>query len=148
MNLSGWSVQYLGATGTGNWSATNLSGTIQPGQYYLVQENSSGIAGSPLPAPDATGTIAMASTAGKVALVSSTTQLAGSCPTGGSIFDLVGYGSSASCFEGIGPAPAPSATTADFRKLGVALTPTTMRPTSLFTPLVHAIPFRQSITAL
>jgi uncharacterized repeat protein (TIGR01451 family) len=118
VNLSGWSVQYLGATGTGNWSVTNLSGTIQPGQYYLVQENSGGVSGSPLPAPDATGTIAMASTAGKVALVSNATQLTGSCPIGASIFDLVGYGSNATCFEGSGPAPVPSAITADFRKAG------------------------------
>src|SRR5207245_9972535 len=36
VNLSNWSVQYVSATGTGTWSVTNLSGTIQPGQYYLV----------------------------------------------------------------------------------------------------------------
>ncbi|TMD57554.1 MAG: lamin tail domain-containing protein [Chloroflexi bacterium] len=37
LNLTGWSVQYGSATGS-TWSPTPLSGTIQPGQYYLVQE--------------------------------------------------------------------------------------------------------------
>jgi uncharacterized protein YjdB len=115
VNLSGWSVQYVSATGTGTWSVTNLSGTIQPGQYYLVQESSGGAVGSPLPTPDATGTIVMAATAGKVALLNTTTALAGGCPSSANIFDLVGYGTTASCFEGSGPAPAPSATNADIR---------------------------------
>src|SRR5438874_9487339 len=37
VDVTGWSVQYGSATGT-TWAATGLSGTIQPGQYYLVQE--------------------------------------------------------------------------------------------------------------
>src|SRR4051812_3073932 len=40
VSLSGWSIQYASATGTGNF-ATNgvvtLSGSLQPGQHYLVQ---------------------------------------------------------------------------------------------------------------
>src|SRR6185503_113192 len=75
-----------------------------------------------LPTPDATGTINLSATTAKVALVSSTTPLAGACPSSISILDLVGYGSTAAtsnfCFEGSGPAPAPSNTTADFRKAG------------------------------
>ena len=35
--LDGWSVQYASATGN-SWQVTNLSGTLQPGHYYLVQE--------------------------------------------------------------------------------------------------------------
>lgn len=114
VNLTGWSVQYTAAAGT-TWQVTNLSGTLQPGQYYLVQEASTAAIGSPLPTPDATGTIPMAATAGKVALVTTTTALSGACPSGATIMDLVGYGGAANCFEGAGPAPAPSATTADVR---------------------------------
>ncbi len=116
VDLSTWSVQYTSATGSGTWSVTPLSGTLQPGQYYLVQEASGGSNGIPLPAPDATGSIAMAATAGKVALFASTTATSGACPTGAA--DLAGYGTTANCFEGSGPAPAPSATAADFRKRG------------------------------
>ena len=43
-------------------------------------------------------------------------------PSNASIIDLVGYGNSASttghCYEGSGPAAAPSNTTADYRKAG------------------------------
>ncbi len=117
INLAGWSVQYVAATGTGTWSVTNLSGTLIPGQYYLVQE-AGGVNGSPLPTPDATGSISMAATAGKVALLNTTVALTGGCPTSSNIVDLVGYGATASCFEGSGPAPAPGTTTADLRKVG------------------------------
>jgi uncharacterized protein len=115
VSLNGWSVQYTSATGT-TWQVTNLSNvSLQPGQYYLVQEAAGSGGTTPLPTPDATGSIAMAAAAGKVALVNTTTALSGSCPTGASIFDLVGFGTTASCFEGTGPAPAPSNTTADLR---------------------------------
>jgi hypothetical protein len=115
VNISGWSVQYTSATGT-TWQTTNLVGvSIQPGQYYLVQEAVGAGGTTNLPTPDATGTIAMSATAGKVALVNSTTGLTGACPTGANIIDLVGYGTTANCFEGSGPAPAPSNTNADLR---------------------------------
>lgn len=53
----------------------------------------------------------MSATAGKVALVGNQTLLASvSCPSAG-IVDFVGYGTTANCFEGAGPAPAPSNTT-------------------------------------
>ena len=41
----------------------------------------------------------MSGTAGKVALVSTTVVLGGTCPLGGAVVDFVGYGS-ANCFEG------------------------------------------------
>lgn len=106
VSLTGWSVQYTSATGT-SWSKFDLSGSIAPGRYLLVQF-AGGSTGALLPAPDFTGTIAMAATAGKVALTNSTTALTGSCPASASIVDLVGYGTTASCFEGAGPTPAPS----------------------------------------
>jgi hypothetical protein len=94
------------------------SGTMAPGQYFLVQL-SGGATGDSLPTPDANGSIAMAATAGKVALVSGTTALTGSgCPFALSVADVVGYGTTADCFEGAGRAPAPSNTTADFRRAG------------------------------
>src|SRR5712671_724260 len=37
VNVTGWSVQYASAAGAA-WQVTNLSGSIAPGQYYLVQE--------------------------------------------------------------------------------------------------------------
>ncbi|HVF22644.1 MAG TPA: lamin tail domain-containing protein, partial [Pyrinomonadaceae bacterium] len=121
VNLSGWSVQYQSATGTGAWQVTSLTGTIAPGGYYLVKEDSgtgcSGLpCGVPLPAADATGTIAMAAGAGKVALSASTTPFSGSCAS--CAVDLVGYGNTASCFEGAGPTAGTSNTTAALRKRG------------------------------
>lgn len=109
VSLAGWSVQYAGSSGT-TWQVTNLSGSIPANGYYLIQQAAGTATGtfSNLPAPDATGTIPMSATAGKIALVINTTPLSGSCPAG-PIADLVGYGS-ANCFEGTAPTPAPSAT--------------------------------------
>lgn len=115
-DVAGWSVQYAAATGS-TWQATPLTGTIAPGRYYLIQE-AQGTGGSvDLPTPDANGGIAMAATAGKVALVNAVTVLTGSCPMGAGIVDFVGYGG-ANCFEGAGASPAPSNTTAVFRATG------------------------------
>src|SRR2546428_12079276 len=101
--LTGWSVQVATATGT-SWSVTNLTATsLAPGQYYLIQEAAGSGGTTNLPTPEATGTIAMSATAGKVALVNTTTAMTGSCPGGASIRDFVGYGSTANCFEGSGP---------------------------------------------
>jgi hypothetical protein len=116
VSLSGWSVQYASSTGT-SWQKTDLTGTLAPGQYLLVQGASGGATGSPLPTPDVTGTISMAATAGKVVLTNTNTLIASgtACPTGATVVDVVGYGSAANCFEGSGPAPAPSATNAVLR---------------------------------
>ncbi len=70
VNLTGWSVQYASASGTGTWGKTDLSGSIAPGHYYLVQQAAEGGGTTSLPAPDAIGTLALSGTAGKVALVS------------------------------------------------------------------------------
>lgn len=129
-----YSVQYAGVGSTFGTNKTNLtSGTIAPGRYFLVQEAGGTTNGIALPTPDATGTIALGNTSGKVALVLGTTFLsATACPgdDGSSPFnvndptvvDFVGYGSTAGtsghCYEGAGPAAAPSNTTSDFRKAG------------------------------
>ncbi|WP_321478135.1 lamin tail domain-containing protein [uncultured Paludibaculum sp.] len=125
VSLTDMSLQYASATGTGNFGATatqlvTLSGSIAAGQYYLVKL-AGGAVGSALPTEDASGTIAMAAGAGKVALVTGTTSLGcngGSTPCDSAalarVVDLVGYGS-ANYFEGAAAAPTISATTAAFR---------------------------------
>jgi predicted extracellular nuclease len=110
VNLAGWSVQYASATGN-TWQVTNLAGSIQPGQYYLVSEAQGAGGTTPLPTADASGVIAMSATAGKVALVTTTTALTGTCPSAASIIDFVGYGTTANCSE-TAAAPAPSNTNA------------------------------------
>ena len=112
VSVAGWSVQYAASGGT-TWQVTNLSGSIAPGKYYLVQE-AAGTGGTVnLPTPDATGAIAMSATGGKVALVSATTTLSGACPTA-NVVDFVGY-DGANCFEGSGAAPTLTNTTAAIR---------------------------------
>ena len=114
-NLAGWSVQYASATAS-TWSSTPLTNIVlAPGQRYLIQQ-AGGNNGATLPAPDAIGTIAMAAGSGKVALVKTATPLANACPSDSNIVDLVGYGSTANCFKGSGPAPAASNTNAATRK--------------------------------
>ena len=125
VSLSGWSVQYASATGMGNFGSNliaTLSGSLAPGQYYLVQVASGGANGVALPTPDATGTVNMGSTGGKVALVNTTTGLAcngGSTPCTATqlaqIIDLVGW-DGANFFEGSGPASATTSVTAVVRK--------------------------------
>lgn len=116
VNLNGWSVQYGSATGTSWSNSTFLTNfTLQPGQYYLIQEASQAAVGIALPTPDVKGNISMGGTNGKVALVNSTSALAGACPTGGSIIDFVGFGT-ANCFEGAAAVAALSNTTAAIRQ--------------------------------
>lgn len=99
VDLTGWSVQYAAAA-SAIWAVTPLAGSIPPGGYYLVQEAQGAGGTTNLPTPDATGTISMNATAAKVALSSSTVALTGTCPSGGARVDMVGYGATASCFEG------------------------------------------------
>ncbi len=111
VSLNGWSVQY-GSSGGSTWAVTLLGNiTLQPGQYYLVQEAQGAGGTTPLPTPDSVGTIGMSGTAGKVALVADMVALTGACPTG--VVDLVGFGA-ANCAE-TSPAPTLSNTTAALR---------------------------------
>ena len=99
VSLAGWSVQYAASTGT-TWQRTNLSGSIPAGGYYLVQQAAGAdTSQAALPTPDAIGSIAMSSSAGKVALVNNQTTLTGSCPLGGAVVDFVGFGSATNCSE-------------------------------------------------
>ncbi len=114
VNITGWSVQYGSSGGTTWTNRTTLAGTIQPGHYYLIQEAAGSGGTVNLPTPDATGTILLSATAGKVALVNNATALAGACPTGSNIVDFVGFGG-ANCYEGSGPTATLSNTTAALR---------------------------------
>jgi hypothetical protein len=107
VNLDGWSVQYSAAAGS-TWQLTPLSGTIPAFGFFLVQEAKGSGGTVDLPTPDATGSLTLSATAGKVALANMTMALIGSNPTGSSIVDLVGFGATANGYEGAGPAPAPS----------------------------------------
>jgi hypothetical protein len=60
ISLAGWSVQYSAAGGTGNFQVTSLTGTIAAGGYYLVGEAAGTGGDLGLPAPDNSGSIAMA----------------------------------------------------------------------------------------
>lgn len=132
ISLAGMSIQYASATGTGNFGGTatqltELSGTVAPGAYFLVQQAAGAGNGVPLPTPDLVDPtpIAMAAGSGKVALVTGTTSLGcnGSSDQPCSaeqlarIVDLVGYGG-ANFFEGSSAAPTLSNTTAAFRAEG------------------------------
>jgi len=116
VSLSGWSVQYASSAGSA-WQVTPLGGSIPSGRNFLVQEAAGAGGTTPLPGPDASGSIAMAAGAGKVALVASTAPLTGTCPTGGAIVDFVGYGTAANCSE-TAPTPTLSNTTSAQRKDG------------------------------
>jgi len=113
VDATGWSVQYAGAT-SATWETTPIRGVILPGNYYLVQQAAGAGGTVNLPSPDATGSIAMGATAGKVAVVRSTTSLLGNTPQSSDIVDLAGYG--AADFSRGMPAPTLSNTTAALRR--------------------------------
>ena len=118
VDLTGWSVQYASASGT-SWQSVPLAASLAPGKYYLVKL-AGGTTGSALPSADATGTINMSGTQGKVALRNSTATFTGSSPVGqNGLQDFVGFGA-ANAYEGSGAAPSPSKTTAIFRGTGGA----------------------------
>lgn len=121
IDLTGWSVQYNSAAEFDAWDVTPLSGVIQPGHYFLIKQAAGAGGTVDLPTPDATGTVLMSSTAAKVALVGSTSALIGACPSSASLIDLVGYGNTATCVEGSGPAPTLNNTTAALRGLNGCL---------------------------
>ena len=125
VNITGWSVQYSSATGSGLFSGngvTVVTGSLAAGEYFLVKLGTSAT-GAALPAADATGTTNLSGTSGKVILANVSTGLAcngGTTPCGAAelaqIVDLVGYGT-ADFREGTA-APAATATTALLRNLG------------------------------
>src|SRR5262249_8770792 len=115
VTITGWSLQYASASGTSWTNKQPLGGTIAPGEYYLVGL-ATGANGAAIPTPNISGGINMSATTGKIALVKNSDTLSGGCPLADpDVVDFVGYGG-ASCHEGSANAPAPSNTTAIFRK--------------------------------
>lgn len=107
VSISGWSLQYASASGTGNFGATSAQltelpeVTLEPGQSFLVQEAGTGAVGALLPEPDHVDPtpINLSASAGKVTLVRSVASLGcngSSSPCSAAaealIVDLVGYG--------------------------------------------------------
>ena len=90
--LDGWTVEYYSATGT-SATATTLSGSIGPGDFYLIQQAKGSGGTEALPTPDAIGNAAMSGTNGKVVFKDAV----------GNTVDLVGFGSTANLYEGSGP---------------------------------------------
>ncbi|MDR3389493.1 MAG: lamin tail domain-containing protein [Rudaea sp.] len=118
-SLNGLSVQYASSAGSTWNNLTALSDvTLQPGQYYLIQESGGTTNGIALPTPDliASTPINLSGTNGKVALVSGTAAITTgtSCPSGSTILDFVGYGN-ANCAN---PTAALSNSTAAIRDGG------------------------------
>jgi hypothetical protein len=97
VSVDGWSVQYHSSGATGAWQATQLTGSIAPGDFYLVAEAQGTGGTQSLPPAQVTGTIAMSATAGSVALVHGTGALTctDSAACQGASVDLVGYGTAA-----------------------------------------------------
>ncbi len=105
IDVTGWTVRYFSASGTSpSGTPTLLSGSIAPMHTYLVQESTGAGGTTDLPTPDATGTLTMSASSGRIELLDA----------GGTLVDQVGYGA-ATTFEGTGPAPGLSNTTSDSR---------------------------------
>ncbi len=104
VDLSAYAIQYASAS-SATWSTTTLSGSLAPGKYYLIKEAAGSGGTKSLPTSQATGSINLAATSGKVALTKTQTRLTVSNPVGSAnVVDFVGYGS-ANAYEGSGPAP-------------------------------------------
>ncbi len=99
----GWKIEYF-ASGGNSGGTTTLTGTIPAGGRYLVKESDgASTTAAPLPTPDASGTLLMSGTNGRVDLLRGTT-----------VRDRVAYGT-ATPAEGTAT-PALSNTTAAIRK--------------------------------
>jgi hypothetical protein len=107
VDLTGLSVQSAPAASAGTWTVQPLppGATIEPGGYFLIQEIAGTATVGPLPAPDfvpaaPSPVLNVSGTAGKIAVMPSTTAIVGACTT--SALDVFGYGTvpAPSCFEG------------------------------------------------
>jgi predicted extracellular nuclease len=116
-DLSSFSVQYASHSAT-TWHKTDLSDTLDPYHYYLIQEAGGSNGTTPLPTPDKIDTIGLSASSGNIALVSTQSLLpsANAC-LDASILDLVGYGS-AVCYEGSAATPGLSNTNSAVRLAG------------------------------
>ena len=89
VSLAGWSLKYYSAGG-GLGGTNTLSGNIPAGKTFLIQEAKGTGGTQPLPTPDATGTLGLGASAGRVDLLDPS----------GVVIDKVGYGTSTTGAEG------------------------------------------------
>ena len=129
-SLNGATLQYAPAAATFTQYHTLPNITLNPGQTYLIQEATGGGGTTNLPTPDFIATtvvnfdgspnpsvgIGIAVTSGKIVIASNAVQV--TSPTSLNVVDFVGYGSTATQYEGSGPAPSPTTTTAIKRVSG------------------------------
>ncbi len=114
VNLSGWTVQYASKAGTFSAKYTFAStDTIKAGGYFLIQMAAGSGGTKDLPTPDGVGTASMGGSEFKVALVKNAEAITGKDDA--DVVDLVGVGGGANEYEGTGPAPKASNTTAVVR---------------------------------
>jgi hypothetical protein len=104
VDISSYAVQYASSTGT-TWTVQAIGGgpvtSLAAGQYLLVRlgRGTGTVLGPDLTTQDVAGpasgagVINMSATAGKVAVTSTTAALSGANPSGGTVVDLIGYGS-------------------------------------------------------
>lgn len=118
VSLNGWSLQYKSATGATFSTVVPLGDKhIEPGGYFLIQGATNSTA-NPAPTPaftaDVVSGLNSAGGAGVVALSKSTSALtvptSGSMVTDPNVVDLIGYGTTASVYEGASRAPGGSTT--------------------------------------
>ena len=130
IDLNGYSVQYNPATGGGNYNTVPLGNvTIPANGFLLVQFGATGTIGAALPTPSVINALDLSATGGRVALVNNVTPLKNSDQAnelGAGIIDFVGYGSSASVYEGASQAPAASNSTSIERKARIDATSVSM----------------------
>lgn len=132
IDISGWSFYITDATGAFNQSISFGSSNgigIGAGRYFLIQFGPPSSNGAPLQPDIAVPSDPIIipgfppippinlSPSGKVFVTTPNTSLHGSvCPLPNSVIvNFVGYGNTANCFEGGGPAPTLSSTTAALR---------------------------------
>src|SRR5881397_1459959 len=96
-SLSGWSIQYA-AEAQNTWQAFPLSGSIAPGQYYLIRTST--LTGNvTLPQPDLTISLNLPTTVGKLIVGNDSIPFDTGCPSDTTrVVDLVGYGTT-NCYE-------------------------------------------------
>lgn len=117
VDISSWALQYS-LTNNKPWRTVALNGTLQSGQYYLVQLASNDLTnGQDLPAYDSSRGINIGTGTGRLALTRSTIALSGEFPggIGDEIEDFVGFGEASLSYEGSGNAVSPNLTESIYR---------------------------------
>ncbi len=116
-SLSGWSLQY-GPEGQNIWQAFPLSGSLAPGQYYLIRTTTAS-GNVTLPSADLTIALSLPANAGKLIVANDSVPFDTGCPSDTArVVDLFGYGST-TCSEGQTlSTPAATDTVAYVRKAG------------------------------